>query len=474
MLSVVGIGPGSLDLLTERARVRISSADIIMGNERYIELIRGVIPEGAEVIAGRMGTEVERAKKAVELGKNKNIVLVSGGDAGIYGMAGLVIEVITDSNADLKLEIIPGITAASAAAAILGAPLSNDFAVVSLSDLLVPWSEIEKKLNGLAKMDIAVVIYNPKSRNRTVQLEHAHDIFMRFRDAKTIVGIVRNAEREGCKVEITTLEDLPDFYQHIDMSTTIIIGCSKTENLSGRMVTRRGYERRYNYDSVGGNIGNQCNENGDTAYVEAGNKIWEKSKAIVGNIISKYSSSLSEYERRVVERVVFANADPSFLDLLVFKHNPVEVGIRCIKDEKTIIADIEMVKAGINKRYRGKAKCFVNGPKTMEIAEKGNVTRTAAGIRLAKEFIHNNIVVIGNSPSACLELLGLIEDGIKPALIVATPVGFVNAATVKERILSSGVPCIVVKGARGGTPSAVAIINEMIELGMEKQRGKTE
>jgi precorrin-3B C17-methyltransferase len=459
MISVVGIGPGSLDLLTERARERISSADVIMGNERYIELIREIIPKGAEVITGRMGTEVERAKKAVELGKRKNVVVVSGGDAGIYGMAGLVIEVIGDFDLDSKLEIIPGITAASASAALLGAPLSNDFAIVSLSDLLVPWSEIEKKLEGLAKLDVAVAIYNPRSKNRTVQLEKAYEIFMRFRDLKTIVGIVRNAEREGCEVEITTLEDLPDFYSHIDMSTTIIIGCSGTKNLGGRMVTRRGYERKYDY-RVKENASEQGNEN----YIGAGNKIWEKSKAIVADIVSKYSSSFSEHEQRVAERVVFANADPSFLDLLVFKHNPVENGIRSIKDGKTIITDIEMVKAGINKKYRKKVKCFVNAPKTMEIAKKENLTRTAAGIRHAKELIHDNIIVIGNSPSACLELFALVEEGIKPAIIVAAPVGFVNAAESKEKILGSGIPCVVVKGARGGTPSAVAIINAMIEI----------
>ena len=467
MLSVVSIGPGSLDLLTERARARISSADVIMGNERYIELIREIIPAGAEVITGRMGTEVERAKKAVELGNRKNVVVVSGGDAGIYGMAGLVLEVIGDFNTDSKLEIIPGITAASAASALLGAPLSNDFAVVSLSDLLVPWSEIEKKLEGLAKTDIAVVIYNPKSKTRTVQLEKAYEIFMRFRDAKTIVGIVRNAEREGCKVEITALEDLPDSYHRIDMSTTVVIGCSQTENLGGRMVTRRGYERKYNYERGEGNIEN---EKGD--YIAAGSRIWEKSKAIVRDIVSKSSGSFSEHEQRVARRVVFANADPSFIDMLEFKHKPVEKGIQCIKDGKTIITDIEMVKAGINKKYREKVKCFVNDPKTMEIAEKENLTRTAAGVRHAKELIHDNIIVIGNSPSACMELFALIEQDIKPALIVATPVGFVNASEAKEKVMSSSMPCIVVKGVRGGTPSAVAIINEIIELSMEEERGE--
>ncbi len=464
MLSVVGIGPGSVDLMTERARARISGADVIMGNVRYIELIKDIIPASAEVVIGRMGTEVERAKKAVELGQYKDVVLVSGGDAGIYGMAGLAIEVAADSGA--KLEIVPGITAASASAALLGAPLSNDFAVVSLSDLLVPWSEIERKLEGLAKMDIAVVVYNPKSKNRTVQLEKTHGIFMQFRDGKTIVGIVRNAEREGCEIEITRLEYLPAFYHRIDMSTTIIIGCSGTKNLGGRMVTRRGYETKYEYETGNGNADDIA-----AGYVDAGNRVWEKSKAIVRDIVSKYPGSLSDSEKRVAGRVVFANADPSFLDLLVFNHHPVETGIRCIKEGKTIITDIEMVKAGISKKYRKNVECFVNAPKSMEIAKREGLTRTAAGIRLAREkgLIQGNVVVIGNAPSACQEICALVEEGdvgVKPALIVATPVGFVNAAEMKEKMLSMdmGIPCIVIRGPRGGTPSAVAIINEIIEI----------
>ena len=478
MLSVVGIGPGAQDLLTERARARISSADVIMGNERYIELIKDTIPGSAEVIIGRMGTEVDRAKKAIELCKheNKNVVVVSGGDAGIYGMAGLIIEVMGDSDSKLDMEIVPGITAASASAALLGAPLSNDFAVVSLSDLLVPWSEIERKLEGLAKMDITVVIYNPKSKTRTAQLEKAYEILTRFRNANTVVGIVRNAEREGCEVVITTLKDLPGYYHRIDMSTTIIIGCSVTRKLGARMVTRRGYERKYNYERV--NVNEEDAGIAATAagygYVDAGNRVWEKSKAIVRDIVSKYrgSLSLSDLEKRVAGRVVFANADPSFLDLLVFRHHPVETGIRCIKNGKMVITDIEMVKAGINKRYSKKAQCFVNAPETIEIAKSEGLTRTAAGIRLTKEkgLIQGNVVVIGNSPSACQEVCAVVEKGgaseeQKPALIVATPVGFVNAAEMKEKVLSMGnIPCIVIRGPRGGTPSAVAIINEIIEI----------
>ena len=239
------------------------------------------------------------------------------------------------------------------------------------------------------------------------------------------------------------------------------------------MVTRRGYERRYDYDRGEGRGSTDIQGHESSEYVEAGNRIWEKSKAIVEDIISKYSGSFSEHERRVAERVVFANADPSLLDLLAFNGNPVETGIQCIKEGKTIITDIEMVKAGINKKYRKNVKCFVNDTKTREMAKKENLTRTAAGIRLAKELIQDNIVVIGNSPSACMELLALVEQDIKPALIVATPVGFVNASEEKAKVLDSGMPCIVVKGARGGTPSAVAIINEIIDLSMEELKGMT-
>lgn len=228
------------------------------------------------------------------------------------------------------------------------------------------------------------------------------------------------------------------------------------------MVTRRGYERKYNYD-----LGEtDSHERGDS--VAAGARVWEQSKAIVADIVSKYP--LSEHERRVAGRVVFANADPSFMDLIVFKHNPIEKGIQCIQDGQTIITDIEMVKAGISKRYRGNVKCFVNNPKTMEIAVKEDLTRTAAGFRIAKELIRNNIVVIGNAPSTCLELSALIKEGIKPALIIATPVGFVNAAESKEDMLSTGIPCIVIRGPRGGTPSAVAITNAIIELSFVEEK----
>ncbi len=452
MLYIVGIGPGPVDLLTQRAVERISNADVIIGNERYVEQIKQIIPPRARVIKGRMGSEVERAKLAIELSARENVVVISGGDAGIYGMAGLILEV--SSGSAIEVEVIPGVTAASAVASILGAPISNDFAVISLSDLLIPWSEIESKVEQLAKLDIAVVIYNPSSKTRKMQLERAHAIFMKYRNPKSIVGIVRNAERADCEATITTLDRMLNY--NIDMSTTIIIGSSSTKIIGNRMVTPRGYHRKYDLDK---NFSVQAQK---IAY-----DIAQESRAIVQKIVrtSTAASRLSPLEQKVAERVIIANADPTLLDLLIFKHSPVERGMECIRSGRTIITDIEMVRTGIKKEsLKSQVLCFLNTQEAKAISNRDGITLSAAGMRCAERYLEGNIAVIGNSPTACLELYRIIQSGVKPALIIATPVGFINAAESKEKILSTDIPCIAIKGQRGGTPSAVAIINEIIQL----------
>ena len=453
MLSVVGIGPGSIDLLAQRAIERISNADVLIGNERYVEHIQQIIPQRVRVIKGRMGDEVERAKLAVELSTHKNVVVISGGDAGIYGMASLIFEVL-DSSSNAEVEVIPGVTAASAVSSILGAPISNDFAVISLSDLLIPWSDIERKAEDLARMDIAVVIYNPSSKTRRTQLERTHEIFMRHRSPKSIVGIVRNAERNDCKVNITTLDKMLDY--KIDMSTTVIIGSSSTKILGNKMVTPRGYHRKYNLPTTDVQREEQAKV--------SPSEIAQESRSIARNIVR--TSTLFPHEQKVAERVIIANGDPTLLGSLIFKHSPVERGIECVRDGKSIITDIEMVRVGINKKSLKKSQvlCFLNEDTAKEISREEGITRSAAGVRLARNHIHGNVIVIGNSPTACLELFEIVKSGVRPNLIVATPVGFINAAESKEKILSTDIPCIAIRGRRGGTPSAVAIINEIIQL----------
>jgi precorrin-3B C17-methyltransferase len=226
--------------LTPKAKQELEEADVVVGYLTYVKLVRSLIKPEAAVISGRMGREVERAKVAVkEAMENKRVVVISSGDAGVYGMAGVVLEVAALENVEVPIEIVPGVTAATAAASKLGAPLVGDFAVISLSDLLTPWSTIEKRLEAAAEADFVIVLYNPKSPGRTEPLAKAHKILLRYRSAETPVGIVRYAGRDGEETVITTLKAM--VAAEIDMVTTVIVGNSTTRLVNGRMVTPRGY-----------------------------------------------------------------------------------------------------------------------------------------------------------------------------------------------------------------------------------------
>lgn len=226
--------------MTLRARQEIERADVVIGYRTYVELIKRVIKKETEIIIGKMGEEVKRAKIAIQKAlEGKHVVVVSSGDAGVYGMAGLVIEVAEAMNVKVPIEVVPGVMAATAAAAKLGAPLMDGFVVISLSDLLTPWKEIEKRLIAAAQADMVIVLYNPKSRTRMNPLVKAHEILLKYRSSDTPVGIVRNVGREEEEVVITNLREM--LKHHIDMTTTIIIGSSKTRMVDGKMVTSRGY-----------------------------------------------------------------------------------------------------------------------------------------------------------------------------------------------------------------------------------------
>ena len=238
-LTVVGIGPGSLDLLTLRAKKAIEESSVIAGYKTYIALL-GNLSKGKELISTGMTHEVERARQAIDKAKEGcRVCLVSSGDPGVYGMAGLVLELLKEDER-VEVEIIPGVMASSASAAILGAPLTHDFAVISLSDLLTDLSLIEQRVEAAAKADFVIALYNPKGKKRAKPLQRAWQILMRCKSPKTPVGIVRNCERAGQKVKITTLEAMLSF-ENIDMVTTIIVGNSQTFVKDKHMITPRGY-----------------------------------------------------------------------------------------------------------------------------------------------------------------------------------------------------------------------------------------
>ena len=241
-VTVVGLGPGAGRDLTGRAREALERADLIVGYTAYIALIREEFPE-KEMLSTGMRREVDRCRAAVEAAvSGRDVAMVCSGDSGIYGMAGLIYEVAQEYP-PIEIEVVPGITAACGGAAVLGAPLTHDFAVVSLSDLLTPWDKIALRLECAAKGDFVLCLYNPASHSRPDHLKRACDILMAAgKSPDTICGYVQNIGREGERGTITTLGALRD--TQVDMFTTVFVGSSQTKLLGGKMVTPRGYLQR--------------------------------------------------------------------------------------------------------------------------------------------------------------------------------------------------------------------------------------
>ncbi len=249
-LYIVGTGPGAPSHMTEAAKQAIADSDVIIGYDNYVELVRPLLA-GKRVMSTGMMQEVQRCREAIRLARaGEAVALVSGGDSGIYGMAGLVLELVdTDARQNphvppVDVVVIPGISALQAAAALLGAPLMHDFAVISLSDLMTPWELIQSRVEAAARADFVVVIYNPRSKKRRSQIEETQRILLAHRPVDTPAGIVRNACRDGQTVTVTTLGNLLD--HDIDMTSIVLVGNAATFiDTEGRIVTPRGYAAKY-------------------------------------------------------------------------------------------------------------------------------------------------------------------------------------------------------------------------------------
>jgi precorrin-3B C17-methyltransferase len=423
-LYVVGIGPGSRDLLTLKAYEVIRNADVVIGHRRYIDLIRDLVR--GEIVESTMRKELERVKLAVELSRDRNVCLVSGGDPCIYGIASLVEEYLSTTGISLDYEIIPGVSALNAANSLLGCAVSGDHAVISLSDSLISWEKIEHRLRLALRSDVPVVVYNPSSRRRSENLKKALEIVLSERgDVK--VAVVKNAYRDGQEVFVRNLSELNP--EEVDMSTVLIISSSETVSTDRRMLTPRGYSLKY---EVG-------------AKTKMAREIAEQSAGILRNIIP--GNTLKD---EIARRAVMATGDLSYRDLLVFKGDPQE-GV-AIRRGAGIVVDVEMVRAGL----RAEAIAAVN------FAEETERTRTADGILRLKEKIEGSVVGIGNAPSAAKALCEIAKE-YRPAFIVATPVGFVGAEEAKEMVRRLDVPSITTMGTKGGSGVCAAILNCLIE-----------
>lgn len=245
-LTVVGIGPGDASLLPPLALAALERADVVVGYGTYVDLLDPALLAGREVLVTGMKKELDRVRAAVRRAQDGGrVALVSSGDAGVYGMAGLALEILEEQGIaeGVEFSVVPGIPALAAGAALLGAPLTHDFAVVSLSDLLTPWEVIEKRLRLAAEADFVIVLYNPRSRRRDWQLPRAMELIAAHRAPSTPVGLVRSAYREGQSVSACALADFDP--AEADMLSILFVGNASTRLSGGRMVTPRGYLAKY-------------------------------------------------------------------------------------------------------------------------------------------------------------------------------------------------------------------------------------
>ncbi|GAX07579.1 cobalt-precorrin-3B C(17)-methyltransferase [Secundilactobacillus silagincola] len=239
MLYIVGLGPGSRELMTQEALDVIEKTDTIVGYVTYVRLVQDML-KGKELVVTGMHGEIERCKKAIEIAQTgKDVAIISSGDAGIYGMAGLVLELASKADQHIDVKVVPGVTASIGAAAALGAPLMNDFCHISLSDLMTPWDVIKERVDAAAKADFVICLYNPRSKGRPNNLREALDIILKYKSEDTVVGIGKDVARKKEIEKVTTIKDLD--VEEINMTTIVIVGNKNTYVADGRMVTPRGY-----------------------------------------------------------------------------------------------------------------------------------------------------------------------------------------------------------------------------------------
>ena len=446
---ITGIGPGSKEDITPAVLEAVREADVIVGYKYYFQFIEAYVREGCECIDTGMKRERERAEQAFLLAdEGKTVVVISSGDAGIYGMAPLVYEMKRERQSDIEIVSLPGISAFQKAASLLGAPIGHDMCIISLSDLMTPWEVIERRIKTAAVGDFVTAIYNPKSHGRYWQLYRLQELFLMERSAATPVGYVRQAGREEQNIKVTTLGDFNP--EDVDMFTVILIGNSQSYIADGKMITPRGYYRK------------EAN-----ADVKPGQQIMMES---FRTIKSELKKTYSLDHLWVLLHAIHTTADFEMEDILYTDEGAVEALYNKVKDGtmKTIITDVTMVTSGIRKgalqRLGIEAKCYLGDARVTELASANNITRTQAGIHLAVEEHPDALFAFGNAPTALMELCDLIRKGkAHPAGIIAAPVGFVHVRESKHMVKPfRDIPKIIVEGRKGGSNLAATICNAIL------------
>ncbi|MCR5643303.1 MAG: precorrin-3B C(17)-methyltransferase [Prevotella sp.] len=454
---VAGLGPGSQEDMTPAVLEAVRSADAIVGYKYYFQFVQPVMKAGCMCIDTGMKKERERAEQAFLLAEeNKTVVVISSGDAGIYGMTPLIFEMKRErmqagltSAADIEIVSLPGISAFQKAASLLGAPIGHDLCVISLSDLMTPWEAIERRIRAAASGDFVTAVYNPKSHGRYWQLYRLQELFLQVRSSDTPVGYVRQAGREEQEVKITTLGAFDP--EDVDMFTVILIGNSQSYVTEGKFITPRGYYREQTSGSV--KIGQ--------------NIMIESFRTIMGELKKK---DWPLDHKWALLHAIHTSADFDMENILYTDEGAVENLYNKVANGvlKTIVTDVTMVTSGIRKgaltRLGIEAKCYLSDPRVAEMADAEGITRTQAGIRLAVEEHPGALFAFGNAPTALMELCDLIRKGkARPAGIIAAPVGFVHVRESKYMVKPfKGIPKIIVEGRKGGSNLAATLCNAIL------------
>jgi precorrin-3B C17-methyltransferase len=447
---VAGIGPGSKQDITPAVLEAVRQADVIVGYKYYFQFIQPYVSDGCECIDTGMKKERQRAEQAFEMAEQgKTVVVISSGDAGIYGMTPLIYEMRRERGSDIEIESLPGISAFQKAASLLGAPIGHDMCVISLSDLMTPWEVIERRIIAAAVGDFVTAIYNPKSHGRYWQLYRLQELFLQNRSAETPVGYVRQAGRDDECIKVTTLGEFDP--EDVDMFTVILIGNSQSYIADGKIITPRGYYR--DLTSEGSKIGQ--------------NIMIESFRTISGELRKK------DYpldHKWALLHAIHTTADFDMENILYTDKGAVETLYNKVKsgELKTIVTDVTMVTSGIRKgaleRLGVEAKCYLSDPRVADMAASLGITRTQAGIRLAVEEHPDALFAFGNAPTALMELCDLICKGkAAPAGIIAAPVGFVHVRESKHMVKPfKHIPKIIVEGRKGGSNLAATLCNAIL------------
>ena len=449
---IAGIGPGSKEDITPAVLEAVRGADVIVGYKYYFQFIEPYVKDGCECIDTGMKKERERAEQAFLLAEQgKTVVVISSGDAGIYGMASLIYEMKKATLSDVEIETLPGISAFQKAASLLGAPIGHDLCLISLSDLMTPWEVIEQRIKAAAVGDFVTAVYNPKSHGRYWQLYRLQELFLKYRSGETPVGYVRQAGREEQDIKVTTLGDFDP--EDVDMFTVIIIGNSQSYIADGKFITPRGYYKK---------------ESGVRSQESVGQSIMIESFRTIESELHKKDYPLDH--KWALLHAIHTTADFDMENILYTDDGAVETLYNKVKDGllKTIVTDVTMVTSGIRKgalqRLGVEAKCYLSDPRVAEMANTEGITRTQAGIRLAVEEHPDALFAFGNAPTALMELCDLIRKGkAHPAGIIAAPVGFVHVRESKHMVKPfKDIPKIIVEGRKGGSNLAATLCNAIL------------